>query len=153
MGMISLEKMKDFFKKFPKIKLDLINEIISNPYDHERDDFVIMCQNNIPYLQDLQVDTLKKFYYDCKYMFLREEALLFDAGERCQNIYILLTGSIDVQLTDGDKLIQTLDTLGPGSLLGMNFVLKQEPWYYRAKNNTVHQCFVMKINIQSIINL
>ena len=47
----------------------------------------------------------------------------------------------------------TLDLLGPGSIIGQNFVLKGEKWPYQAINNQQTPCEIMKITYAQIMQL
>ena len=98
---------------------------------------------------------LREVFYQCQYQFLNRDEVLFEAGEICKAIYVVIVGTIDVELTDGDGLYHRLDSLGPNSILGTNFVFKKEPWYYRVKNNSNFSCQIMKLtfnNIQTIMS-
>ena len=48
---------------YPHIKTRIINQIINNPYDLERDFFIKKCRQHIPYFKSLDDDTLKELYY------------------------------------------------------------------------------------------
>ena len=62
--------------------------------------------------------------------------MLFNVGEPCQDIFIILSGVIDIVITDGGSRNQTLDVLGKGSIIGPNFVLRKSKWFYKAVNKT-----------------
>ena len=70
---------------------------------------------------------------------------MFDAGDICDAIYFVMAGTLDVELTDGEEIYCRLDSIGPGSIIGMNFILNEEPWYYRVRNNTIHTVSVLMI--------
>lgn len=55
-------------------------------------------------------------------------------------------GVIDIVLCDGDMHSKVLDILGKGSIIGPNFVLKQEPWSYEAINNSTLTVKVIRIS-------
>lgn len=44
----------------------LSNEILDNPYDHDRDDFVKVCRKHIDFFKDEDDEVLKKLYYNSK---------------------------------------------------------------------------------------
>lgn len=55
-------------------------------------------------------------------------------------------GVIDIVVSDGYKNHQVLDILGKDSIIGANFVLKQEPWCYEAVNNSTITVKILKLN-------
>lgn len=129
--------MNKFFGTFPKLRSSMIENIIKNPFDQDREDFVQLCKENITFLKNFSTNELREVFYMCMHLFLNPAQVLFEAGDVCDAVYIVLSGTIDVEITDGFTKSRRLDTLGPGSILGQNFVLKQECWYYRAVNNTI----------------
>lgn len=136
-GTIEHEGMNKFFGTFPKLRSSMIENIIKNPFDQDREDFVQLCKENITFLKNFSTNELREVFYMCMHLFLNPAQVLFEAGDVCDAVYIVLSGTIDVEITDGFTKSRRLDTLGPGSILGQNFVLKQECWYYRAVNNTI----------------
>ena len=144
-GTIQHQDMLSFFGKFPKLKEKMIHKIITNPFDQGREDFVKLCKENIEFLKGFKSNDLRQLFYSCMHLFLNPAELLFDAGDVCEAVYIVLAGTVDIEITDGYSRQTRLDTLGPGSILGQHFVIKQEPWYYRATNNTIHSCSIRKI--------
>ena len=81
----------------------------------------------------------------CRYKFIGAHQKLFEVGDISDAIYFVMSGTLDVELTDGEDIYCRLDTLGPGSIIGMNFLLSEEPWYYRVRNNTIHTVSVCMI--------
>ena len=79
--------------------------------------------------------------------------MLFDLGDYCEDIYMILSGVIDIVISDGSSNRQVLDSLGRGSVLGMSFILKHEQWVYQALNNTSMTAHVIKINIHHLTTL
>ena len=72
--------------------------------------------------------------------------MLFDVDEPCNEILIIMHGVIDVVISDGYQNSQVLDILGKGSIIGANFVLKQEIWSYEAINNSSLTVKVIRIS-------
>lgn len=62
--------------------------------------------------------------------------MLFDIGETCNDIFIIMSGMVDIFIADNFGAEEHLDVLGRGSILGINFILVKEQWVYRAVNNT-----------------
>ena len=49
--------------------------------------------------------------------------VLFEIGETCKNIYILISGMLDIFIMDNHGVEEHLDILGRGSIIGTNFTL------------------------------
>jgi len=62
--------------------------------------------------------------------------VVFEIGETCKNIYIIMTGMISIYISDNVGNEEHLDILGRGSILGTDFTLIKELWVYRAINHT-----------------
>ena len=77
LGYIDIHQMNNFFIKFPKIKQKMIQEVISNPYDHDRERFVHLCRKNIDLFSDLNRDDLRQLFYHSRYKFLNPDEMLF----------------------------------------------------------------------------
>ena len=75
---------------------------------------------------------VRQLFYGCAHHFYERDEKIFSLGEPCDNIIIVMSGVLDIIITDGRNYEQTLDVLGPGSILGQNFVLKGEKWPYHA---------------------
>lgn len=91
------------------MKKFIIDQIIHNPYDLDREEFVKLCQNNVEFLRDADHDILRKLYYRTKQKFFEEGQKLFEVGQKCQEIYFVQSGLIDIELTDGYDQKDTLD--------------------------------------------
>lgn len=135
-GVIDGYDVSDVLNKYPKVKSDIRDEILWNPYDRLREHFIEMCRKHIPYLKNAEEDLLKRLYYQSRQQFLEPSQMLFECGDRCDSIYVVLNGVIDTVLTDGADNIQVLDIVGKGSVLGIDNVLTYDLWAFRAVNNT-----------------
>ena len=51
-GQLEQEKFLDVLNKFPIFKQKMINQILENPYDLDREYFVDTCRKNIIFLKD-----------------------------------------------------------------------------------------------------
>ena len=58
--------------------------------------------------------------------------VLLDRCYAATKIIIIMHGVIDIVVSDGYVNSHILDILGKDSIIGSNFVLKQEPWCYEA---------------------
>lgn len=135
------------------MKQVVIDQIIQNPHDSERENFVRLCRENIDYLQMADEDLLRQLYYRTKQGFVEPGQILFDVEDKCDEIIIILHGLIDIVISDGYYKCQILDILGKDSIIGANFVLKQEPWCYNAVNNSSITVKVLRISYNLIYTL
>ena len=67
---ITFKKVKKFMETNQHVKQDMIDEIMWNPYDYERDEFIKLCRKNVPYFRYVHDDFLKKVYYHSKLEFI-----------------------------------------------------------------------------------
>ena len=77
--------------------------------------------------------------------FLKYDEKLFNLGDKCDDIFMILNGVIDIVLTDGFDRHQVLDICGRGSILGSNYVLCGNPWSYEAINHSNGCVHVLQI--------
>lgn len=78
---------------------------------------------------------------------------MFEVGQECQDIYFVQSGFIDIVLTDGYKLNDTLDEVGKGSIIGPNMVLKREKWPFVGVVSQPMTCKVLCIGYSVIESL
>jgi CRP-like cAMP-binding protein len=100
-GTIEEVNMNKFLGNNPKVRQIMIDKIINNHFDENREDFVRLCKENIEFLKHFKSKDLRELYYSCMHLFLNPAQVLFEAGEVCDAIYIVLAGTLDVELTDG----------------------------------------------------
>ena len=48
-GVITKENFWEMITTYPEMKQQVIDQIIQNPHDHERESFVKLCSENIDY--------------------------------------------------------------------------------------------------------
>ena len=149
-GVINEQNFQDFLSHFGSMRQFIINQIIHNPYDLEREEFVKLAQNNIEFLRDADQDILRQLFYRTEQRFYEQGQKLFDVGQECKEIFILQSGVVDIVLSDGYDQHCTLDQIGKGSIIGPNMVLKQEKWPYQGINNSVTTCRVLCIGYQTV---
>jgi len=89
---------------------------------------------------------LRELYYRSKQTYFDPGSTLFDIGEPCKDIFIILSGVCDIIISDGDKNKAVLDIMGKGSVIGNNFIFTREPWMYKAQNNSVSRVQVIMIS-------
>ena len=82
----------------------MIEEILWNPYDYQREKFVMSCRKHIPYLRNVEEHVLQKLYYQSELVSLESNQTLFDSEDICKQIYIVIHGVLDIVITDGEKL-------------------------------------------------
>ena len=128
----------------------MMKQIVDNPYDLDRENFVELCKNKIQFMNKIDEKVIRELFYSCQYYFYSRDEVIFEVGSRCDGILIILNGHVNIQMTDGNNYHKTLDQLGSGSIIGQNFVLKQEHYPYRALNKNKMNCSILKISYQSI---
>ena len=133
-GQINKDNFLEFLDKYPQMRRSMTDRIIKNPYDPERDYFVEICRKNIEFLKFTSLDVLTQLFYRSKQQFLDYGQKLFNIGDLCEDLFIVLSGTIDIQISDGYENTETLDVLGRGSVIGFNNILNKEMWYYAAIN-------------------
>ena len=89
-GIISYNDVHDLLIRNPHIRQDLRDEILWNPHDYHRDEFVQICRRHIAYLRDVEEELLKKLYYQCKQRFIQSSQYLFKCGDRCREIHFII---------------------------------------------------------------
>ena len=58
-GIIQKEKINEYFMDYPDMKDAMIQNVINNPYDRERDIFVNICKSNIHFLSEVDLKLLR----------------------------------------------------------------------------------------------
>lgn len=79
---------------------------------------------------------MKRIYYRAKKKFYIQGSKLFDIGDPSDSMYIVLLGTLEVILSDGN-VHQQIDMLGSGSVLGSNYVLVSLQWLYQVKVKSI----------------
>ena len=66
MGVLSKYDSEQMFEKFPFMKKRILDEILWNPYDPVREDFIKTCRKHIRFLANADDDQLKIMYHRSK---------------------------------------------------------------------------------------
>ena len=93
---------------------------------------------------------LRQLFYRSEQKFFDIGGVLFDVGDKCESIYYILQGVLDIVISDGYANHRVLDVLGKGSFIGNNFILKQEMWFYKAVNNSTCTTRILKVDLSVI---
>lgn len=109
-----------------------------------------MAKTQIDYFTNTEEKVLKRLYYRCQVKFYEHGQKLFEQGEHCDDIFIILSGVIDIILWNGKKKHLVLDYMGRGSIIGINSVLKGEKFLYEAINNCSITATVLKISAKEL---
>lgn len=64
------------------------------------------------------------------------EERLFSTGDLCKDIFVIVSGIIDIVVGEIGGTSITLDLLGRGSVIGQNYILTSEKWQYTALNRS-----------------
>ena len=74
---------------------------------------------------------------------------MFKVGDKCTDILVVLSGTISIELSDGDTTYP-IDIIGKGSVIGGNNVITGERWIYRAKVRSFN-ALIFKIEYDIIV--
>ena len=66
LAMIRYQDLKDLQLLFPKAANNMQQTIMNNPYDLDRNFFVLKCRQCIPYFKNISEENLKKIYFECE---------------------------------------------------------------------------------------
>lgn len=104
---------------------------MKNPYDCERDYFVEMCRRSVDYMKKLDEIALRQIYMKSTHKYFEFGETIFDVGQKCHDLMLILSGWVEIGLTDGKNYMQ-LDYLSRGSFLCFYGVLMQNDYNYKA---------------------
>ena len=149
-GEIENSKFIELITAYPDIKKAFKDQVIQNPFDSEREMFVKLSKQSVEFLKDADDDMLRQLFYRSEQSFYDIGQVIFDVGDKCECIYYILQGVVDIVISDGYANSKVLDVLGKGSFIGSNHVLKAEYWFYRALNNSTVTTRVLKVKFNAI---
>ena len=89
LGKIDSNDFTSMMNNFPNVKLHLVNKIISNPYDEERDFFVQVCKDKIPYLAQMKDTFIRQLFYRANMFQYEMTENIFDVGDNCDHLMIV----------------------------------------------------------------
>ena len=80
--------------------------------------------------------------------------ILFDYGEACEFIYFIMSGIIVIELINKkEEVVQQIDTLGRGSIIGQNYILNGSHFFYRARVVSAQSLRIVKVQRAQIKKL
>lgn len=136
------------------LKNEIITKQLLNPYDVDRNFFVLTLKKQVPYLDVLEDARLKHLYYKSHRHIYCKDQVLFEYGSPCDCIFVILSGIVAIELINNKKeVIHQIDLLGRGSVLGQNSVLSGNTWFYRARVCSEQSLNVVQVPRQSIKKL
>lgn len=130
-GKINYRIFQDMLSQLPNVRECLIDSLITNPYDHEREFFVENCRRHIDFFKKMPYKYLRQIYYRSTWRFYDYSQVVFKKGDKCDRIYMIMSGVVETSLERRGKK-QLLDLMTRGSILGFNGILSQDPWHYEA---------------------
>lgn len=153
-GYISYSDFKNILLHNRNIKDQIIQMQLSNPYDVDRNFFVLQVMKHIPYLKVLNDNELTNLYYKSHRCFYGQDQIVFEYGSNCNFIYLILSGVLSIELLNNKKEVtQQIDILGRGSIIGINNVLSSNKWFYRARVSSDQSLNVIQICRDSLMQL
>lgn len=105
--------------------------IMKNPYDLDRNYFVLKVRQSIPYFKDVSEENLKKIFFDSETKIYEMEQHVFKRNQRCEFILIVMQGVLAIELETCSEHVTQLDLLGRGSVIGSHSILSGAKWNYR----------------------
>ncbi|CAI2370632.1 unnamed protein product [Moneuplotes crassus] len=137
-------------EEYPFIKQKMESKMIDE-YNDPWKKFVKKVLRNIDYLSYCVSDeTIEEIVYFCEPITISENTQLFKAGSKCQDIYIISDGELDISVNNANK--ETfLDTLHIGSSIGSYCALVNEPYSISGKSRTT--CKLLKLPIKKLFSM
>jgi len=86
---------------------------------------------------------LNELFLRAHFCFYSQKEYLFNQGTRCENIFIIINGFIESGFNDKSGNFYYLDSLGPGSVIGSNYILFEESQPYCARVGSKCEVFVI----------
>ena len=86
-----------------ELKQRLQDRILENPYDLDRENAVRVMRKSVPFLANLDSRTLRYLYMRAKQKNYHYNDLLFKIGQNCKALQILVQGTIEIGLSDGEN--------------------------------------------------
>ena len=123
----------------------LTKYLIWNPFDSERDYVVTKLKRNADYLMNMPDDILSEIYYRSTKEMVGIESTIFDVGQKCKEIIVILSGVIEISLSDGLQE-QHLDLLGRGSIIGLSNILYNDRFAYLGKAMSERGTIIVRIS-------
>ena len=117
LGIIEQEIFQEMSMVFPQVSTQINSQIVNNPFDIECQYFITVCRKRIPYFKTLSEKILKDMYYSSDLMLFDINQKLFSAGNKCKDIFIVMQGVLQIDLTDGTNEFM-LELMGRGSVIG-----------------------------------
>lgn len=129
---IPFEAMHKIIIKYQETKQKLENFVLQNPYDLERDYFIEIIQRSIEFFKRLDYMAMRKIYMESQHVYFEQYKVIFNVGDVCEYIYIIMFGNVEIGLFNGVHYM-TMDQLGRGSVLGFTGVVMLTEQVYVAK--------------------
>jgi len=63
----------------------------------------------------------------------KADEILFDEGEPADTFYVVIEGRVALEITSPGKSPMIIQTLGPGDLVGLSWLLPPHRWNWRAR--------------------
>ena len=76
--------------------------MLDNPFDRDRDQAVEILRSSVPFLEHLSDDVLRHIYLSARWRTYRYDHVLFKVGEYCKALQIVVFGTVEIGLSDGD---------------------------------------------------
>ena len=136
-------------ENYPSIESAMIKNI-RRKYNDKWKLFIRSSLRNIDYFTSIPDSCLEELTYLLEYKNINSGDYLFRKGTLWNNIYIIASGEIDIQLGN-NKFEITLDTLYAGWTIGLYYCLTSDDYVCSAKAKT--DCNIIKLPFEKVIEL
>ena len=100
----------------------------------------------------MDLEFLETLYNMCHFEEYEMHDRVFSVGAPCECVYIVIQGVLQINLTNGYKERQ-LDIMGQGSVIGSNFVIRGDIWYYNCVSVSREKTILIQIPQSTIYKL
>lgn len=121
-GALNEENFNELIRYFPEIR-NRFKETVRKYHDHWKD-YQIQMLGEIDYFKKLHYEAKEEMHYLLKQENFETGAKVFSRGTECTNIYIIVSGEIELYVEQSSKEYK-LDVLRPGSIIGTYSVINE----------------------------
>ena len=102
----------------------------------------------IRFLQDMAPEHLEEIANIAQVRDFEESDVVFREGDAAENVYLVLLGSVSLEICAPGQGCRQILTLGPGELLGWSSLLEQR---YTARARTTQAARLLQINVPQLL--
>ncbi len=111
-------------------------------------DDVMQTLEKIQFLHDMRPENIKRIADAAQILNFDEQEVVFREGDPAENMYLIASGSVSLEICAPGVGCKQILTLGPGELLGWSSLLGQSK--YTARAHTPQTACLVKINVSQL---